>query len=143
MDEILSILYNYLTADEQLMDMLALNLPFFNPKGAEAKENSIIPVPHAKNTTKTPFITVQQGVLTMGKVQQQEALYIRAYNDKLKTYIEINKICEMLRVLLHDIELPMTQHTNIRVRFDSALAVSQDEALDFNYRELHFTVFML
>lgn len=143
MRDVLKFIQNILSTT-QITDLLALNAPFHNPKGAKNKTNSIIPVPFASPKTSTPFLTVQEGVSNkLGKKLFDETIYIRVYNSKSKAYYEIDQIAEEIIDLIDEQVYDLDNHTMIRAKYESMLASATDEALDMNFRELRFRIIML
>lgn len=124
--------------------LLASNAPFHDKNGVVSKNNSIIPVPFATPTTKTPFITVQEGVATKrGKKLQDETFYLRVYNSKSKAYVEIDTIAQAIIDLIDEKIYDLDTHTMVRAKYESMLQSATDEALDLNFRELHIRIIML
>jgi hypothetical protein len=137
-------IYVKLIADSALMAMLADNVPFANPKGVAAKKNSIYPAGQARSSSNRPFITIQGGVANqLGRRYSDETFYIRVYNDVDKSYVAINQIASRVKELLHLQDLDLGDMQHVETIYESSLAEATDQALELNFRELHFRTGMI
>lgn len=143
MKEVKLAVYDILVDDDTLVDMLAANPPFDNPKGAKNKTHSIIPAAFTAIKTKTPFITIQGGPRVkrdpMGHYFD-EFLYIRCYNDSKKAFITIDSILEKIQQLLDNSSLSLDDNAHIFMSLESTDVERIDEALDLNYRESSYRI---
>lgn len=134
-------IYNKLKADSSLLNMLALNKPYFNVSGYASTVNSIIPAGKATGETISPFITIQAGPETRFQEHSYNAFfYIRVYNSNDKSFVDIDKIAQRVIDLLDESTLTLTTAVFVKLIYEDISVEDTDEELNLNFREMKFRV---
>jgi hypothetical protein len=144
MKDIKSKIYNVLSSDTTLVNMLGLNKPFNNPAGTAAKKNSVMPAFVATGQTVTPFLTIQGGPETIISDRfYTSVVYVKIYNQTNKTFVSIDEIVSRVVSLLHLQQLGLSEGVQVKMVRESVSAEFQDEGLKMNFKEITFRVYML
>jgi hypothetical protein len=134
-------IYNKLKADSSLLNMLALNKPYFNVSGSTSTVNSIIPAGKATGETISPFITIQAGPETRFQEHSYNAFfYIRVYNSNDKSFVDIDKIAQRVIDLLDESTLTLITAVFVKLIYEDISVEDTDEELNLNFREMKFRV---
>lgn len=137
-------IYQRLVGDEELLDFLGLNKPFYNPKGTAEKTNSVYPAGKASGSSVTPFITIQVGGQTKLDTHLfDELYYIRVYNGSERAYTAIQKALERVKELLEGYELSLDNSRLVRAKYESTGPELVDESLKLNFMESRFRLLLL
>lgn len=140
----ISSIYTILKNDTTLVDMLSANYHFTVTRGVQTKENSIIPSSYIKKDLNTPFLSIQEGSeMFYGETVKRQIFYIRCYNSKQKTYVQINEILERVRFLLHKADLVLDDRVKVSCRCEGRLPALEDQAFALNYKEERYSVVVL
>ena len=136
-----------LEGDTTLLNMLASNKPYYDPNGALAKVNSIIPAGKANGDMNMPFVTVKVGSATkIGYKFGDQVFYIRAYDSKERSYISIEEILERIKTLLDNYTLSFTNYGNavpVKLKYEGSLPEQEDQPLDLNFGENIFRLYSI
>jgi hypothetical protein len=139
-----SAIYSILTNDETLMSKLAENPHFTALKGSTSRENSVIPSYQIRKDLNTPFLSVQEGSeLFFGREVKEQTFFIRCYNSKQKTFVEINEILDLVRDLLDKKILVLDDRVSVQCRSEGRLPALEDQPFDLNYKEERYSVVVL
>lgn len=137
-------IYERLIGDDGLKALLPNNSPFYDKKAAPAKKFSIVPAGMGRADMAKPFITIQEGVSTrIGYYLIDESFWIRVYNTKEKSYVDIDEIADTIITLLDRYEFSVDNKVHVRTLYESTLQAATDESLDLNFRELRFRMYLL
>lgn len=137
-------IYQRLVADSTLTNLLAANTPFYNPNGASAKTNSIIPAGKATGETNGPFVTIQNGNETkLGTKLYDLFVYIRVYDSTQKSYTQIQAILERIKVLLDGYEFSFNSSALVQAKYDNTVSETVDESLNMNFQESRYRLLLL
>jgi len=137
-------IYNILVADNSLISMLASNAPFYNPSGTKTRSNSIIPADIVERALDTPFLVIQEGSESMlDEHLRSETIFIRCYNDRVKSYIDINKILDRVQTLLHEAQFSIDDRTLVRCQWETTLPGLLDESIGLKFKESRYRLLVL
>jgi hypothetical protein len=146
MNSTTSAIYDILQADLTLLNLLATNTPFYSPSGSTSKANSIVPAGQISGKFNTPFVSLQEGNLTLiSEKLKDESFYVRCYNDINKTGVAINNILDRIIELLDRVELNIVdeKHRFVKIKWESRLPLLVDEGFNLNFREDRYRLFIL
>jgi hypothetical protein len=137
-------IYNILKDDLELLSMLAENPHFSSLRGSQSKDNSILPSGQIRKDLNTPFLSFQEGSETFfGEEIKRQIFYIRCYNSKQKTYVEINEVLERVRELLNKAVLVLDDRVSVKCKSEGRLPALEDEPFALNYKEERYSVVVL
>jgi hypothetical protein len=137
-------IYDRLKGESTLTGILASNAPFYDKDGSKLTENSIIPAMLARLDTSPPFITIQEGTETrVGEKLTDEVFFIRCYNSREKSFVEIDTILQKIKELLDDYDFTFDNSVNVRCRYEVTLPGLTDEELNLHFREQRYRIFKL
>ena len=144
MKETTKAVYNVLSSDSTLLDMLTAQPPFNNEDGASQAKNSIVPSDVVRKAMSTPLISIQEGSrLKIGSKLISETLFIRCYNENSKSYVEINNIVDKIVTLLDGVEISIEGKVLVKIEWEATLPGLEDEPLDMKFKEARFRVLIL
>lgn len=144
MKETTKAIYDVLSSDTTLLDMLASQSPFNDPDGTAQTINSIVPADMVKQAMSTPLITIQEGSrLKIGSKLISDTLFIRCYNEMRKSYIEIDTIIDRVITLLDGVEISIDGKVFVKIEWEVTLPGLPDEPLDMKFKETRFRVLVL
>ena len=132
----ISAIYNILKEDQTLLSMLGNNAHFSDSRSPQTKINSIIPSSQIRKDFNTPFLSIQEGSeMFFGYAVKRQTFFIRCYNSKQKTFVEINEILDQVRELLDRTPLAISDRVNVECRSEGRLPALEDEPFALNYKE--------
>jgi len=146
MNSTTSAIYDILQDDLTLVNMLGSNRPFHSPSGALSKQNSIVPAGQINGKFITPFVSLQEGNLTLiSEKLKDESFYVRCYNDINKTGVAINNVLDRVVELIDRVELNIVdeKHRFVKIKWESRLPLLVDEGFNLNFREDRYRLYIL
>lgn len=135
-----------LQTDEELLNKLASNKPFWNSNLDAEKRYSILPADKIYKGIKTPFVTVQLSSDNLiGTKLSDVFIYLRCYNRSDKTFVRIDDILSRVKVLMHDVRLEdyAENAVNINVLYETTGAELTDQAYNLLFRESRYRILYL
>lgn len=144
MKDVTKAIYQKLSADTSLVNMLATNPPFYDPKGTKAKANSIVPADIVEEAIETPFLVLQEGTeVAIGVKLETESLFIRCYNSKGKSYYEINQILDKVKSILDNSDLTTDSKRVVELQWEATMPGLVDQSLDLKFKEARYRLLVL
>lgn len=102
---------------------------------------SIVPAGNLTGTTKFPAVTIQEGpVVRDGEHKTINEFYIRAYDEKGKGTINIDRIGWRIHELLDRAEIPLTRGRFIKCRYNDSLGEMDDPQLNKNFVQYRYRI---
>lgn len=144
MNDIKEKIHNLLSINNELVDMLALNSPFNNPSANKERIYSLLPWGVATEQTNTPFLTIQGGGENrISNTFFTNLIYIKVYNSTKKTFYDIDTIINKVIDLIQFKEIDLDTKVCVKIVRESVSSEFKDEALNKNYKEITFRLYML
>jgi len=144
MNKTVEAIYDILAADDTLVSLLALNPPFYNPNGDEARVNSIIPADIVENSMTAPFLVIQEGSeLKIGSKLESQSLFFRCYNDRQKSYITIDEILNRIKAMLDNLEITVENKVVVKLGWEATMPGLLDESLGMKFKESRYRLLVL
>lgn len=136
-------IYNALSANAELVDMLAENTLWSDRRLAPSKAYSIVPMDKIDGL-KPLFIGIMAGQTTLtAEFTHDVFFYIRCYNNRDKTYVDIDNALSLVYDSLHRKKLPMVGAVNVKTYHETTLDEMVDEANNMRYRESRYRLVVL
>lgn len=141
MNDIKLRVFQILTADVTLTNMLAPNHPAYNQTAAKTREASVVEFTQAGSKI-APFITLRLNATTLvGKTHLTNAfLLIRCYNERDKSFYTINEALSRVQRLLDGKRFDINGYNVVETVWETTGAELPDEGLDMNFRESQFRI---
>lgn len=137
-------IYNILVNDNTLLSMLATNAPFYQTGGTKSKVNSIVPADIVERALETPFLVIQEGSeIRLEEFLKSETVFVRCYNDRVKSYIDINTILDKVQSLLHDAQISIDDRVLVRCQWETTLPGLLDESIGLKFKESRYRLLVL
>lgn len=137
-------IYDTLSGDSALLAKLASNAPYYDPNGTSETVNSIVPSDMVTRIIATPFLMVQEGSeLSIGSKLIAESVFIRCYNDKRKSFVEINEIMDAVKALLDGAEITLSDKRLVKIKWEITLPALSDEPLDMKFKEQRYRILVI
>lgn len=137
--EIVAGIYNTLVDDLELVGKLAESKPVTNPKGANDRRNSIVPMSRIRNkdaTRPVPLIGIRSGVMTRAGTHSFDVfVFIRCYTGLDKAFVENNEIMSLVNKLLDNQFIELETASTAEMVLEQMSGEEYDEGYKLNYRE--------
>lgn len=137
-------LYEALKENSDLLNMLAENTPFYDSSGEASTENSIVPADIVETPIDCPFLVIQEGNETrIGYILTNDTIFIRCYNSRDKSYVEINQILDEVKKTLHRSEIALDAKVRVSIEWETTLPGLVDEPLGLKFKESRYSILVL
>ena len=141
MKELKEHVYDKLAASSELLELLEMNIPFWDNGLPASKVASILPSGQATGDTVAPFITIQGGPeVQIGEMLYNGFFYVRAFGPIESSFTLVDPIIKLVKQLLDKADFELEESVQVKCRFVETSTELTDPAFNLNFREATFRV---